>query len=839
MDYFKILIKASLVILSMISLNGCTGDSDSSEPQIVVVEASPRPLEVLGFPPSKIYYDSLFSYTFGAMGGTGVYKMRYVQNPNEDEDEDDLANPLFMHVQDLTDIEAKPAFKVEVTPEAGDGELQSGSYSYGIEVTDGVNTELDTFEFTLGTNSLTYAGDLSATEGRSNETVFYTLLNARRDGGTFICSQIEDMTFGIRNIDGQNVYPNAFTITMDAPVSKRTTVYYKVTSNYSDSSDERTSSNVNAARPGADYIQTSEAENSVVFEAGESRCVIVVDIIDDNIIESEETMRIQFTRVEGALLSLDLANSELVISDDEPQPRLSPASQIVNEGDSVNIPITLSAGYSEDLEVLVSVNQDKTTASNTDYTILPETGVLEIPAGKVQSGFTVLVNEDNDEDNDSAEDEVIIVKTDLDDILDVEASEFTINEWRENLIVGNGATNPANSMTIDDNGYVSVLRTITSGDNTGADIISYDRRGRSQEIISNPYSSFSKAGVNVKPLAIFSSLTADEKYLTVVLEVDDQYGSIHRGGSDFVVLVLEQALDSKYTLISTKQYGSENNDIVNGVKLADGYLYVFGESDGRMLDGLMPTQINSGGTDGFIYRINIAENVADWSRYIGSADNDGVADIAVGTRDISVLMQRENPVNGNVRIVSVDAGLDREGITFPIIATGFDDNVVAINYDQNNSGYRALFDSAGVLPAGTGQSDTLSKDVQVAFYDSESLYRRSLLLGTSGTDTATEMISAVDGENIIVVGQTDGAFDGETNFGKQDAFVAILKIADGGIAATDSIKQFGGSEVDRVIDVKEFSEHKFLVLWSEQHTEPGQETYRISAFSMEGRMLSE
>ncbi|WP_197483105.1 hypothetical protein, partial [Oleiphilus sp. HI0128] len=76
-----------------------------------------------------------------------------------------------------------------------------------------------------------------------------------------------------------------------------------------------------------------------------------------------------------------------------------------------------------------------------------------------------------------------------------------------------------------------------------------------------------------------------------------------------------------------------------------------------------------------------------------------------------------------------------------------------------------------------------------------------------------------------------------TKLGGDDAFVTVLGREGAGYSQIGLV-QFGSIQNDRVISLKEYSDSKFLVLWSEMQTDPGQETYRISAFSNSGEMLS-
>jgi hypothetical protein len=92
---------------------------------------------------------------------------------------------------------------------------------------------------------------------------------------------------------------------------------------------------------------------------------------------------------------------------------------------------------------------------------------------------------------------------------------------------------------------------------------------------------------------------------------------------------------------------------------------------------------------------------------------------------------------------------------------------------------------------------------------------------------------------VVVGGHTDGQFSGQSHSGKNDAFIAIIERDSGTTYKLNSVMQFGTSEDDRVISIRQFNDEKFLVLWAETETDSGQEIYRISAFSMDGKMLSD
>lgn len=848
MDYLHVLIKATFTSVCLMLIGGCTGDSDSSEPQIAAVELSSPPLEILGFPPQTLYYDSPFTFTFGAAGGSGAYQMAYVKHPEINDDVTDIdTNIVDMYIENISssaddDDAIKPAFKLEALVEFPEGAspetLVGRNYTYGLELSDGINSTSETYDFSVAANALSFSGGSIINEGASSIASINNLVTAYNAGNTLVCNQVGDISLGRRDVDGVHVYPAAFLVELEAPVSKRTTAYYKTTSKYSSDLRERNASNIEYARPDVDYRSIAEGDGKVVFEAGQSACFVLVETIDDGIIESNETFEIEFTSVEGALIDIASANKTIEIIDNEPSVTMSNIESVGNEGSSYNIPVNLRAPYVADVEIAIYVDTDKTTAEQSDYLLTPENGVLLIPAGSLNGAISVDILENEDFDDDLSEDEKIVIRTDIEDIIDAEPSEFIINDWVDNAVVARGEIGQeAVDFTIDSNGRVISLISDTSNINS---VITLSLRHRSGDIaLVDGLSDLVIAlpDTNLKPISISTSKDEVDR-IVIVYEVEAQNADGFFGRRDFGVMVLAGSESGAFDVESTSYYGSEEDDFISSTRLYGKELYVSGNTSGFMLNGEPADIANRGGVDGFVYKIDITNNAPVWYRFVGTEEDDDIKSIDAGNRDlISLSGIRTSSMDGAISSLSVSTKLTRENVDFPEISSNRDDNVRVIRYDSDLSGFSVLADGLGLEYSTTGVTSSLTRDVVVYSYDSAFNSTGYTEISSSGADVGVAMINTDEDDLLIVAGQTDGQFSDQTKLGGDDAFVTVLGREGAGYSQIGLV-QFGSIQNDRVISLKEYSDSKFLVLWSEMQTDPGQETYRISAFSNSGEMLS-
>jgi len=847
MDYkqnISLLIKSLFMVLL---LSSCGHELSTGN------KVEPESLAIIGSVPGTIYYDTEIEFELGAKGGDGVYRYRYIQNPEnpEEVDTDFVFNPVELTIENLDG--EKPLFKVKGIHRTEEGvdieDIPRGTYSYQIELTDGKNVKVQTYEFKLELSAVTItSSDLSPSEGLVTNVAAQKLLAIRQSGNPRICSSIEDSLFEMKTLpNGITVYPYVFEITFDVPILERVEFFYRFTSRYNEQLPERHKTNLGLARPGVDYV---DEERSVVFEADQGACVIYLDVLDDSIIEGKEQLNVEFFERKGGIVANELGPTLIEIIDNEPLPAYETKKVISNESDKVVASFSLNRPYSHPLSINVSIDNLNTTASSDDYLLTPENGVVVIAAGEVEASYSVSLLANQDDANLPADD-VISIVTDIDEQLNIDPFEITINEWplvNDYEIVASGA-DKEKALAIDVNslGVVSVLiEGFSSFDEEQSIVIARKRDGTSLKLSDSATGSLllAKQGLRVSPVAIGSYISHETSLIIIVANVDGLLSDgVHRGLGDFVVAVYSRGNSGFYTQQSIKQYGSEGDDIATGATFdGKGGVYVFGKSNGLEFDGASSFEVNNGKKDGFVYKIDFIKNKTVWEspRFIGTADDDSVLALDAGRNDLVLLAETKNTDKDVFlrKISTANNGRDVEGVADIILSSTNDEHGSAIRFDQNDSIFFALADSSSGLPNGD-PTPSLSRDINLLSYNSEGGLRAVKSVSTSANDVSVDIEMLTKEDRLVIGGYTQGEFADNTKKGSSgnDAFISVLP--SGNSEVSDTLLQFGTEGDDRLIDIEDVSENKFLVLWSEDHTNGGGITrYRVSAFSSEGVMLS-
>jgi len=817
-------------------------------------KVEPESLAIIGSAPSKLYYDAELEFELGATGGDGVYRYRYIQNPeNPDEDDTDFVfNPVELTIENLDG--AKPLFKVKGIHRTEKGvdieDIPRGTYSYQIELTDGKNVKLQSYEFDLDVSGVSVvSAELTPFEGRVDASAANSLLLSRESGNTFICSSIDDNLFEKKTLpNGMTVYPYVFAIALEARILERVEFFYRFSSRYNEQLPEKHKSNLGLARPGVDYV---DEERSVVFEAGQDLCVIYIDVLDDSIIEGSEQLSFEFYERKGGYVQNELGLTTIEIKDNEPLPSYQTKKVIRNEGDKIIASLSLARPYLHPLSINVSIDDVNTTASSDDYLLTPENGVVVIPAGDLEASYTVSLLENQDDAN-LLTDDVISIVTDIDGQLSIDPYEITINEWplaKDHEIVASSADGEkALALNINSLGVVSVLiEGLSSFDEEQSVVIARKRDGTSLKLSDSATGALllAKQGLRVKPVAIGSYISNATSLITIIANVDGKFSDdVHRGLGDFVVAVYSRDSSGFYIQQSIKQYGSEGDDIATGATFdGKGGVYVFGTSNGLEFDGVPSFEVNNGKKDGFVYKIDFIENKAIWDspRFIGTADDDSVLALDIGRNDVVLLAETINTDEDVFlrKISTADNGRDVEGVAEAFISSTTKDHGSAIRFDQNDSIFFSLVDSSSILPSGN-PTPSLSRDVNLLSYDAEGRFQATKRVSTSDNDFSVDIEMLTNEDNLVIGGYTQGEFEGNVKKGSSgnDAFISILPSGNSD-SSVNTLFQFGTEGDDKLIDIENVSENKFLVLWSEDHTNGGGITrYRVSAFSSEGVMLS-
>ena len=257
----------------------------------------------------------------------------------------------------------------------------------------------------------------------------------------------------------------------------------------------------------------------------------------------------------------------------------------------------------------------------------------------------------------------------------------------------------------------------------------------------------------------------------------------------------------------------------------DQFIYIVGNLERSVLDG----QINSGNGDAFVTKYSLDGNKA-WTRLIGSKSKDRAYEITTGNDGASYIAgqtasyELEGQFNSgyNDTLISKfnsDGGKvwtrlfgTKEDDAATALTTGIDGSIYISGYTsgsldgQTNSGERDAYlakftsdgtkiwtrllgtskdESAQALTSGTdgsiyvggntkgnldGQINSGDIDVFITKYNPDGSKAWTRLIGSSGVDIASALTTGIDG-SIYISGYTSGSLDGQTNSGKNDAFI--------------------------------------------------------------------
>lgn len=842
MDYKFKLLHLPFFILLTFCITGCDTD------------VSPEPLEIIGTPPDLIYYDSATEYTFGASGGDGSYRIRYIKDPKDDDGVsiNTTTNPVEMSIETVEG--AKASFILRAIPElpndSSSDDIENKTFTYQLELTDGRNTVTKNFEFSLKINTLTITGESQPIEGQATNFVLTNLVRQREndqlfDRKTAICKEVNDSTYSKRvNENGETVYPFVFQVRTDSKVAKRTELFYRVKSSYEDSSPERSERNIGYARKDVDYI---DVERSFILEPYQSVCVAYVEILDDSIIEGAEDLDIEFTRSTGANVELSTARYSLTIRDNEIEPKYETTNIVRNSGDKVVVPITLPRPVDYPVSLNVSIDPENTTANNDSYILEPQSGVISLEPGQTEASYTLTLLDNSNDETSQGKDRLISIITDLDQILDVEPYTVEINEWastsniEKELVDSNSSSEEVIDFTVHDDGVVSVLARDIKDGNIITKLRAFNKDSSYLGFTSDSDLEISFANLDIEPISIQASSQGNQHNIALVLNVNGLFGDVIRGGKDFVVMNYTRNTGERFILNGVNQFGTEGEDVVTGSFLNNGNLYVYGNTNGQDFEGNPSNQTNSGGNDGFIYALTSPGNSFKWAKLIGTSDQDTVISIDAGNRDIVAMLETNNTDTDVSAIrLDVNTGETRESEVQAAIITNRDESAADIEFDRSASSFYMLLDTDADLSLENTLTATLTRDVQLLVYDADNEQANSISLETDQRDIAKTIESMSDNENLLVGGDTFGEFQDNLKKGNNnsDSFVSIIDLENSESIQLTKTIQFGTVEDDSLIEIKSISDTKFFVLWKEFFTKPGEASYRISAFSIDGKKLS-
>jgi len=238
----------------------------------------------------------------------------------------------------------------------------------------------------------------------------------------------------------------------------------------------------------------------------------------------------------------------------------------------------------------------------------------------------------------------------------------------------------------------------------------------------------------------------------------------------------------------TRQFGTSGNDHAWGVGVAaDGGYFVAGGTTGS-LDGT----VNDGGDDAFVIRL-AGNGSPTWTHQSGTAGNDRAMGLAVDAMGrVAVVGMTDGALEGQPHAGGDDAFvLVLDGAGQPVWHRQFGTAAAdwAIGVAVDDAGNVAV---CGRTAAGLdGQPHAGDVDAFVRSFDRDGQHQWTAQFGTAGSDVCLDVAGDGDG-NWVAVGFTAGSLDGQTHEGGLDAYVRKLS-AQGAVVWTH---QFGTGAAD-------------------------------------------
>ncbi|MEB3191472.1 MAG: Calx-beta domain-containing protein [Snowella sp.] len=241
-------------------------------------------------------------------------------------------------------------------------------------------------------------------------------------------------------------------------------------------------------------------------------------------------------------------------------------------------------------------------------------------------------------------------------------------------------------------------------------------------------------------------------------------GQVNRGLGD--VFITKYNTDG--TKVWTRLWGSVSYDQASALTTGnDGLIYASGYTLGSV-DG----QINNGGYDTFISKYNLS-GTRIWTRMLGSSSDDYSSALTTGS-DGSIYLggYTFGDLDGQINNGSGDAfitkySIDGTKVWTKLLGSSSYDKAYALTTGNDGAIYISGYTEGSLdsqLYNGNG-------DAFISKYNADGTKAWTKLLGSTGYDYATALTTGNDGA-IYVSGYTQGSFDGQTNSGGVDNFIA-------------------------------------------------------------------
>jgi len=198
----------------------------------------------------------------------------------------------------------------------------------------------------------------------TDNTGFGTIIDNDSDPHIIISDQVENESVGTMN----------FTVTLSSMTSSIVNVYYQTNNGTAISPDDYTSK-----------------DGSLYILAGNTTALISVPIIDDSIVESNETFSVNLTNVSNATIMDNQGIGTIIDNDGEPKVYISDEIEIES---ATIISFTVSLSNAGNSTISISYQTiDGTAVAQEDY--VATHGTMTIPAGQTTGALSVPIINDS------------------------------------------------------------------------------------------------------------------------------------------------------------------------------------------------------------------------------------------------------------------------------------------------------------------------------------------------------------------------------------------------------------------------------------------------------------
>jgi|GEM_PF-3870791 len=764
---FSVRFIVSLIFFSsFIFLTACSKTVPSAEPY------------VLGTPPTVAYLGVAYEYNFGAAGGSSPVNFSLGGAPDW----------LALELVNNTARQGAIARGVPGITGGRNGVSDLGKTTgIKVSVNDGSRVGSNTFSVEVKDNVLQVL-NATVTEGKPSDLSGEIANSANKKTN---CSLPDVSTVGVYN--GLKTYPVVIPVTLAHPSVEPVKVSYKLTTDYAtvDSKgnplgegslqNQFFASNVPGSadyvsrskvyvpsptdktkmilvdKPLPPYLKTTPTGGVVTFEPGITRCYIVADVVDDFKAEAQQVFHVKFDKVIEGLASFTgkgaISSGTVRINDNEPKVSFTQVGGIINEGTTRHFQAKLDRVVNRKIIVNLVSSNDISTQSNF---------ILGSSSSLTNADFTIsdsLYNLNTHTRTFVADTPTGPPATNVEET--VGKLEFAPNTNIVDFYVRINKNAKINALSKDDQLVLGFKREVTS--NSARTVSSTKRSIAAGDIMKiqinqwlqkKDYSLPTDLSVNAIALdsdnnvivASTQSGTAMSKGNTVgflrLYSLSGQQAATFATtpANDFIASMGDEQITSLGFNSKKVAVVLANKSTIN---LTLNYIVVAGTTTGN-LDGT-----NAGGKDVFIASYTRRQDsktyTRNWVRQFGSSADDIPSSIIV----------------------------DPDGTIF---VTGTTD---------------------GALNA-SGNVSLGGKDAFLASYDATGKQLFLKNFGTAGNDKGVSVLLS-SGSTLLVTGQTNGTFSGQSSLGGEDGFSAKFNATTGDL---ESVKQFGSSSNDFVVSSK-------------------------------------